>query len=132
MPGVGLWRATSAMCLVASLSTLAACATSDPPSAVVVEDRELVGMWKGPVRGPYGGSVLTLRLRADSTLAADNENPRYSHFDGVWTVRGGRFIAAGTPEEGVEVTLVAVAPFVRLAGKWTSNASTGTFDLAKR
>ena len=33
---------------------------------------------------------------------------------------------------GVVVTLVANAPFVRLRGTWTSNASSGTFDLAKR
>ena len=95
-------------------------------------DTALVGLWKGDVRGPYGGSVLTLRLRADSTMSADNENPKYSRFDGVWTVRDGCFTATGSPSDGVVVTLVANAPFVRLRGTWTSNASSGTFDLAKR
>jgi len=77
-------------------------------------------------------TVMTLRLHADSTMSADNENPKYSRFDGMWTVRAGRFTATGSPSEAVVVTLVATAPFVRLRGTWTSNSSSGTFDLAKR
>jgi hypothetical protein len=114
------------------VATIQACASTDRPTAVMKEDTGLVGLWKGDVRGPYGGSVLTLRLRADSTMSADNENPKYSRFDGVWTVRDGCFTATGSPSDGVVVTLVANAPFVRLRGTWTSNASSGTFDLAKR
>jgi hypothetical protein len=116
----------------ALVATIQACASSDRPTAVISEDTELVGLWKGDVSGPYGGSVLALRLRADSTMSADNENPKYSRFDGVWTVRDGCFTGTGSPSDGVVVTLVANAPFVRLRGTWTSNASTGTFDLAKR
>jgi hypothetical protein len=124
--------AISSMIVTALVATIPACASADHPTAVVNEDTELVGLWKGDVRGPYGGSVLTLRLRADSTMSADNENPKYSRFDGVWTVRDGCFTATGSPSDGVVVTLVANAPFVRLRGTWTSNASSGTFDLAKR
>ena len=120
------------MIVTALVATIPACASADRPTAVVNEDTELVGLWKGDVTGPYGGSVLTLRLRADSTMSADNENPKYSRFDGVWTVRDGRFFATGCPSDGVVVTLVANAPFVRLRGTWTSKASSGTFDLAKR
>ena len=114
------------------VATSQACASTDRPTAVMRGDTALVGLWKGDVRGPYGGSVLTLRLRADSTMSADNDNPKYSRFDGVWTVRDGCFTATGSPSDGVVVTLVANAPFVRLRGTWTSNASSGTFDLAKR
>jgi hypothetical protein len=124
--------AITSMIVTALVATIPACASADHPTAVVNEDTELVGLWKGDVRGPYGGSVLTLRLRADSTMSADNENPKYSRFDGVWTVRDGCFTATGSPSDGVVVTLVANAPFVRLRGTWTSNASNGTFDLAKR
>lgn len=119
--------------LAALVVTSPACANTDPPTSVIVRrDTELVGMWQGFVTGPYGGSVLTLRLRADSTMSADNENPKYSRFDGVWTVRDSCFTATGSPSKGVVVTLVANAPFARLRGTWTSNASSGTFDLAKR
>ena len=119
--------------LAALVATSSACASTDPPTSVIVKrDTELVGMWQGFVTGPYGGSVLTLRLRADSTMSADNENPKYSRFDGVWTVRDSCFIATGSPSTGVVVTLVAKAPFVRLRGTWASSASSGTFDLAKR
>ena len=124
--------AITTVIMAALVATTQACAGADRPTAVMNEDTELVGLWKGDVQGPYGGSVLTLRLRADSTMSADNENPRYSRFDGVWTVSDGRFTAAGSPSDGVVVTLVANAPFVRLRGTWTSNASSGTFDLAKR
>jgi hypothetical protein len=115
------------------IAAMAACASADHPTAAPYSrDTELVGMWVGPVSGPHGGSVLTLRLRADSTMVADNQNPRYSRLDGVWTVRDGCFTATGSPGNGVVVTLVADAPFVRLRGTWTSNGSSGTFDLAKR
>ena len=125
-------HAITTMIMAALVATLEACANTDRPTAVMNGDTELVCLWKGDVQGPYGGSVLTLRLRGDSTLSADNENPRYRRFDGVWTVRDGRFTGAGSPSDGVVVTLVADAPFVRLRGTWTSNASSGTFDLAKR
>ena len=125
-------HATVTVMLTALAVTTSACDDSDHPTAVITADTELVGLWKGDVSGPYGGSVLTLRLRADSTMSADNENPNYRRFDGVWTVRNDCFIATGSPSEGVVVTLVANAPFVRLRGTWTSNRSSGTFDLAKR
>lgn len=118
--------------MTALIATIEACANTDRSTAIVNGDMELVGPWKGDVQGPYGGSVLTLRLRADSTMSADNDSPKYSRFDGVWTVRDGRFTATGSPRDGVVVTLVANAPFVRLRGTWTSNGSSGTFDLAKR
>jgi hypothetical protein len=125
-------HAMTTVMLTALVLTTPACGSTDRPTAVIRGDTELVGLWKGDVTGPYGGSVLTLRLRADSTMSAENENLRYSRFDGVWTVHEGRFIATGSPSEGVVVTLVANAPFVRLRGTWTSNWSSGTFDLAKR
>jgi hypothetical protein len=124
--------AITTVIVTALIATMPACVSTDHPTAVINEDTELVGLWRGDVRGPYGGSVLTLRLRADSTMSADNDNPKYSRFDGVWTVHDGRFTATGNPSDGVVVTLVANAPFVRLRGTWTSNASSGTFDLAKR
>ena len=124
--------AMTTVIVAALVATMPACDSTDRPTAAMNGDMELVGLWKGDVRGPYGGSVLTLRVRADSTMSADNENPKYSRFDGVWTVREGRFTASGSPSEGVVVTLVANAPFVRLRGTWTSNGSSGTFDLAKR
>ena len=124
--------AMATVILTALVVTTPACDSTDHPTAVIVRDTALVGLWKGDVTGPYGGSVLTLRLRADSTMSADNENPNYGRFDGVWTVRDDRFTATGSPSEGVVVTLVANAPFVRLRGTWTSNRSSGTFDLAKR
>ena len=125
--------AITTVMVTALTATMPACASTDGPTAVVIHaDTSLVGLWKGEVQGPYGGSVLTLRLRGDSTLSADNENPRYRRFDGVWTVRDGRFTGTGSPSDGVVVTLVANAPFARLRGTWTSNASSGTFDLAKR
>ena len=124
--------AMTTVIVAALVATMPACDSTDRPTAVMNGDMELVGLWKGDVRGPYGGSVLTLRLRADSTMSADNENPKYSRFDGVWTVREGCFTATGSPSEGVVVTLVANAPFVRLRGTWTTNGSSGTFDLAKR
>jgi hypothetical protein len=125
-------HAMTTLMLTALVVATPACDSTDHPTAVIRSDPELVGLWKGDVSGPYGGSVLTLRLRADSTMSADNENPRYSRFDGVWTVRDDRLIATGSPSEGVVVTLVANAPFVRLRGTWTSNGSSGIFDLAKR
>ena len=124
-------RITLAMVAIL-ITTLPACANTESPTANIVEDTELVGMWHGSVTGPYGGSVLTLRVRADSTMSADNENPKYTRFDGVWTLRDSCFFASGSPSEGVVVTLVAKPPFVRLKGTWTSNQSSGTFDLAKR
>jgi hypothetical protein len=124
--------AITTVTVTALVATIQACASTDRPTVVINGDTELVGLWKGDVQGPYGGSVLTLRLRPDSTMSADNENPKYSRFDGVWAVRDGRFTATGSPSDGVVVTLVANAPFVRLRGTWTSNASRGTFDLAKR
>lgn len=125
-------RAIAAAVLVALLSRLAACAKSDPPTAVMVEDTPLVGIWKGPMGSSWGSSVMTLHLRADSTMAADNENTGYRHIDGVWTMCDGRFTATASTGDGVVVTLVAVAPFVHLIGTWTSNGSTGSFDLSKR
>lgn len=125
-------RTITRVMMTALIATMPACASTEGPTAVIHEDTSLVGLWKGEVRGPYRGSVLTLRLRADSTMSADNENPKYTRFDGVWTVRDGCFTATGSPSDGVVVTLVANAPFVRLRGTWTSNASSGTFDLAKR
>ena len=125
-------HAMTTLMLMALVVTTPACDSTGHPTAVIGRDTELVGLWKGDVSGPYGGSVLTLRLRADSTMSADNENPKYSRFDGVWTVREERFTATGSPSEGVVVTLVANAPFVRLRGTWTSSGSSGTFDLAKR
>ena len=124
--------AMTTVIVTALVATMPACANTDRATAVMHGDMELVGLWKGDVSGPYGGSVLTLRLRADSTMSADNENPKYSHFDGVWTVRDECFTATGSPSEGVVVKLVANAPFVRLRGTWASNVSSGTFDLAKR
>jgi hypothetical protein len=118
--------------VVALVSTLAACAKSDPPTAVIVEDTGLVGVWKGPMGSRWGSSVMTLQLRADSTMAVDNENPGYRHIDGVWTMCDRRFTATATPGDGIVVTLVAAAPFVHLIGTWTSNGSSGSFDLAKR
>ena len=124
---------TTTLIFTALIAILAACDDTDHPTAVTYgRDTELVGLWQGTVTGPYGGSVLALRLRADSTMSADNENPKYSRFDGVWTVRDSCLTATGSPSKGVVVTLVANAPFVRLRGTWTSNASSGTFDLAKR
>ena len=125
-------HAMTILMLTALVLTTPACDGTDRPTAVITPDRKLVGLWKGDVSGPYGGSVLTLRVRPDSTMSADNENPKYSRFDGVWTVRDGCFTATGSPSAGVVVTLVANAPFVRLRGTWTSNGSSGTFDLAKR
>ena len=130
--GSATTHAMTAVMLTALVLTTPACDNTDHPTAVITRDTELVGLWKGDVSGPYGGSVLALRLRADSTMSAENENPRYGRFDGVWTVSDGRFTATGSPSHGVVVTLVANAPFVRLRGTWTSNASSGTFDLAKR
>ena len=124
--------ATTTALIAALVATMPGCGGMDRPIAVIAVDTALVGLWKGEVSGPHGGSVLTLRVRADSTISADNENPKYSRFDGVWTVRDGCFTARGIPREGVVVTLVASAPFVRLRGTWTSNGSSGTFDLAKR
>jgi len=125
-------RVVETVFLAALLTVSPACARRDGPTAIITEDTELVGLWLGAVTGPFGGSVLTLRLRADSTMSADNENPNYSRFDGRWTVQDDCFTATGSPSEGVVVTLIARAPFVRLKGTWTSNQSTGTFDLAKR
>ena len=79
-----------------------------------------------------GASVLTLRLKADSTMTVDNSNANYRHLDGVWAVSGNRFVATGTPGDGVIVTLVANGPFVWLRGTWSSNGSNGSFDLSKR
>ena len=118
--------------LVAHVAALPACADAHVPTAVIREDTELVGLWRGPVEGPWGGSVLTLRLRADSTMTADNENPRYRQLDGVWTVSGNCLVVRGTPGDGIVVTLVANAPFVHLKGTWSSSGAGGTFDLAKR
>ena len=84
------------------------------------------------MEGPWGGSVLTLRLRADSTMTAENENPRYRRLDGKWTVSANKFLATATPGDGVIVTLVANAPFVHLRGTWSSYGWSGGFDLAKR
>ena len=131
-----IWSVTrfakTTVILTALVATMPACGSTDRPTAVITGDTELVGLWKGGVSGPHGGSVMTLRLHSDSTMSADNENPKYSRFDGVWTVRDDCFTATGSPSEGVVVTLVATAPFVRLRGTWTSNGSSGTFDLAKR
>jgi hypothetical protein len=129
--GVRIARLVAAA-LVAPAPTFFGCANSDRATAVVVEDRELVGLWQGPMRGPWGRSVLTLRLRTDSTMTVDNENRNYSHLDGVWTISNNRLIATGTPGYDVIVTLVASAPFVHLTGTWTSNDASGNFDLAKR
>ena len=82
--------------------------------------------------GPWGNSVLTLRVRADSTMTVDNENKNYSRLEGVWTISGDRFVATGTPGYGVIVTLVAPVPVVHLTGTWTSRGASGSFDLAKR
>ena len=125
-----VWRIVLAVDLV--VATLGGCADLAETTAVIREDTELVGLWRGPVDGPWGASVLTLRLRADSTMTADNENARYRRLDGTWTVSANRFLATGTPGDGVIVTLVANAPFVHLKGTWSSNGVSGSFDLAKR
>ena len=131
MSSAAAYTTTTAL-IAALVAAMPACGGMDRPMAVITMDTALVGLWKGEVTGPHGGSVLTLRLHADSTMSADNENPKYTRFDGVWTVNDRCFTATGTPSEGVVVTLVANAPFVRLRGTWTSNGSSGTFDLAKR
>jgi hypothetical protein len=125
-------RVIETLLLASLIMASPACSSTDAPTAITVEDTELVGLWMGTVTGPFGGTVLMVRVRADSTLSVDAENPKYSRFDGVWWVADDCFMAAGSPTEGVVVTLVARAPFVRLKGTWTSNYSSGTFDLAKR
>jgi hypothetical protein len=125
-------RGVKALLLASLIMASPACSTTDGPTAIVTEDTELVGLWMGTVTGPYGGTALSVRVRDDSTLSVDAENPKYSRFDGRWTVRDDCFTATGSPSEGVVVTLIARAPFVRLRGTWTSNYMSGTFDLAKR
>ena len=94
----------------------------------------LVGLWKGPVNGSGGTGVVTMRLHADSTMAADNENPNYTRLDGVWAVTGGRFTATGRTPSGTVVTLLS--PFissVRLTGTWRAdNGASGTFEAVKQ
>jgi hypothetical protein len=65
-------------------------------------------------------------------MPADNENKGYRPLEGFWTVSGDCLVVTGTPGDGIVVTLVANAPFVRLHGTWSSNGASGTFDLAKR
>jgi hypothetical protein len=117
---------------LAHLAILAACTNADRVTATYGDDTELVGLWLGPMVGPYGESVLWLRLHADSTMTVDNENRNYRHLDGAWTVYANRFVGTGTPGDGVVVTLIANAPFTRLTGTWYSNGESGTFDLSKR
>ena len=57
---------TTAVILTVLIAASSACADSEPTAVAIRRDTELVGMWQGPVTGPYGGSVLTLRLRAAS------------------------------------------------------------------
>ena len=94
----------------------------------------LVGIWKGPVSGSGGKGLFTMRLHADSTMAADNENPNYTRLNGVWAVTGARFTATGRTPFGAVVTLVA--PFVstvRLTGTWSAdNGASGTFEAVKQ
>jgi hypothetical protein len=118
--------------IVVHVATLPACANADRVTATYGEDTELVGLWLGPMVGPYGDSVVWLRLHADSTMTVDNENRNYRHLDGVWTVSANRFVATGTPGDDVVVTLIADAPFTRLTGTWHSHGASGTFDLSKR
>ena len=128
----GIARVIASMAFVVSVAPLVSCAHSDRVTAVIVGDTELIGLWRGPMRGPWGNSVLTLRLHADSSLTADNEDTRYSRINGVWTVSDRCFTASASTADSVVVTLVAFAPFVHLTGTWTSNGRSGTFDLAKR
>ena len=121
-----------AVILAAHAAALGGCADSPEITTIYREDTELVGMWQGPMEGPMGASVLTLRLKADSTMTVDNSNTLYRHLDGVWTVSANRFVATGTPGDGVIVTLVANGPFAWLCGTWSSGGYSGSFDLSKR
>jgi hypothetical protein len=126
--------------IVAAAVMVAACREDEyssritgPPVTNAVAP-SLVGLWKGPVSGPGGSGLVTLRLQADSTMAADNENPIYTRLTGVWSVAGARFTATGRTPLGTVVTLVA--PFVstvRLTGTWSANnGASGTFEAVKQ
>jgi len=128
------------MAVAASFTIATACRDSDydpsPTSPAVTSPTasSLVGLWKGPLNGSGGKGVVTMRLQADSTISADNENPNYTRVDGVWAVTGGRFAATGRTPAGTVVKLVA--PFVssvRLTGTWSAdNGASGTFEVVKQ
>jgi hypothetical protein len=120
------------MILVAHAAALGGCDDPARTMGPMRANTELVGLWQGPMEGPVGSSVLTLRLHADSTMTVDNSNTLYRRLDGLWTVSGNRFVATGTPGDGVIVTLEANGPFVWLRGTWSSNEYSGSFDLSKR
>jgi hypothetical protein len=131
-PRGGIARALLIVGLMVHAAMLSACREPDRVTGLTREDTELVGLWWGPMVGPWGNSMMSLRLFADSTMTVDNENKGYRHLDGTWTVSENRFVATGTPGDGVIVTLIAKAPFVNLEGTWTSNGASGTFNLSKR
>src|SRR5688572_16559420 len=70
--------------MVAAAFILAACREYDSgssitdPTVITAVAPSLVGLWKGPLSGSGGNGVVTMRLHADSTMVADNENPNYT------------------------------------------------------
>jgi hypothetical protein len=123
-----------AVCM--SAVTLAACGDDTPPAGPSnLVDTPLVGTWQGPVGGTAGESILTLSLRADSTMSVDSDSPAYKHLDGVWTVSGTQLTATGDNGGGLTVTFLASVsrPLQRLSGTWSaSNGTHGTFDTVKQ
>lgn len=131
---------SGALAIAAALAMGTACRDFDhgsiPTSPTVTGPvaLSLVGIWKGAVSGSGGNSTVVMRLDADSTMAADNENSNYTHIDGVWAVSDGWFTATGRTAAGTTVTLRApVKSSVRLVGTWSAdNGASGSFAILKQ
>ena len=131
---VRLVMTVAAACMMAACRGYESGSRITDPTVTTAVAPSLVGLWKGPLSGSGGKGVVRMRLHADSTMAADNENPNYTRLDGVWAVRGARFTATGRTPFGTVVTLAApIVPAMRLTGTWTAdNGASGTFEAVKQ
>lgn len=118
-----------------AIACLAACGKDEPtvggapPTATFAE---MVGTWTGEVHGSAGNDVLTMTLRADSTISQHGNTSAYPPIEGRWRVDGDNFVSVSTTA-GTEVTQVARSSKAQISGQWSStNGASGTFTVTKQ
>ena len=133
-------RAEAAVAVLATALMVAACGGSTSTNVVEtppVDTSTLAGTWTGTVDGgsdpnSYGFSRMTTVLKADSTMSATGDNPKYCAISGTWSVSGAQYTATARDCDGVVVTFVAQLSPLRLTGTWTATSGrTGNFTMAK-
>jgi hypothetical protein len=136
---LGGWiaRVLAAVVLAAPGVMLTGCGDSGPPTgigpSVTPDTSTLAGTWKGSVDGSYGFSVMTMFLKADSSLTMEAEKPEYCKVSGTWSVSSVGFTSTGRDCTGTIVSTLAPVNGLRLTGTWSaSSGRSGTFTVAKQ